>query len=92
MELFILFCGLQLADIYTTHKVLAKGGMEMNPIMAMLFKRFGHMPALVVVKSAVCGLLYWAQIPEILMFGLCVLYVAVVFNNAKQMAGSSVSE
>ena len=34
--LFILLCALNLADIYTTHRILGRGGSELNPLMACL--------------------------------------------------------
>lgn len=86
MELFILFTALQLGDIYTTHTILKQGGRELNPVLAYLFGKFGHMPVLVVSKVIVVALayLYLLNVPVILGI-LSALYVYVVFNNYKQI-------
>ncbi|HCB48980.1 MAG TPA: hypothetical protein DEP47_05530 [Chloroflexi bacterium] len=86
MELFILFTALQLGDIYTTHTALKQGGRELNPVLAYLFGKFGHMPVLVVSKVIAVSLvyLYVLNVPIILGI-LSALYVYVVFNNYKQI-------
>jgi hypothetical protein len=86
MELFILFTALQLGDIYTTHTILKQGGRELNPVLAYLFGKFGHMPVLVVSKVIAVALvyLYVLNVPIILGI-LSALYAYVVFNNYKQI-------
>jgi len=86
MELFILFTALQLGDIYTTHTILKQGGRELNPVLAYLFGKFGHMPVLVVSKVIAVSLvyLYLISIPVVMII-LCALYGYVVFNNYKQI-------
>lgn len=88
MGFFILFCLLQLADIYTTHRILSKGGVELNPFMNAMFKLFGHLPALIVIKLVVCVLLYVFVIPQWVLIALCLLYVAVVIHNVRQLKGN----
>lgn len=86
MELLILFGILQLADIYTTHTVLRQGGREVNPLLNVLFGKFGHIAVLVAFKGAVIFLAFafLADQPYILG-GLCALYLAVVIHNWRQI-------
>ena len=91
--LFILLCALNLADIYTTHRILGRGGSELNPLMAKLVARVGVLPGLLLVKVplvTVLGLLmflgglqgqYWV----LLLAVACAVYVYVVWNNVREM-------
>lgn len=38
---FVLLIGLQLLDVFTTKRILAAGGRELNPIVAFLMTRGG---------------------------------------------------
>ena len=68
--LFILLCALNLADIYTTHRILGRGGSELNPLMAKLFARVGVLPGLLLVKVPLVTVL------GLLMFLGCLLYTS----------------
>ena len=57
MELIALTL-LQLADIYTTLRILDKGGRELNPFLAYLFSVVEPLYALLVVKTIFLGLAY----------------------------------
>lgn len=89
MELLALFAILQIADGYTTHRILQQGGSELNPIMAMLFEEFGHLPVLVLLKAGLVGLSYFYidpwQYGELLLGLMCVFYSFVVLHNCGQM-------
>ena len=60
--LFIIFCLLQCADIYTTWKALSSNvGHEANPVMAWLFSEVGLKAGLVIAKIAICiGIYFFA--------------------------------
>lgn len=91
--LYILLCLLNLADVYTTHRILGRGGSELNPLMVKLFARVGVLPGLLLVKvPLVAGLgllmflgglqgLYWL----LLLAAACAVYVYVVWNNLREM-------
>ena len=80
---------LQLGDLYTTHRILRSGGIELNPVMDKLFKYFGVMSTLIVTKGLVIlgaitltmdgTLPYWAT------FGLSAFYAWIVYSNFKEM-------
>lgn len=75
---------LQVLDIISTVLALRRPGVvEANPLLAPLFKRFGALPVLLVVKSAVCALLwqYRADLPLWLLLPLCAGYAYIVINN-----------
>lgn len=80
LAVFIL---LQIADAYTTHRVLAQGGYERNRLLAVLFERFGHIPVLAVFKGIVIVLFLTAPLPDWMLFCFCVLYALIVFQNAR---------
>ncbi len=84
-ELFYIFTLLQVADVFTTHRVLKNGGVELNPLLARLFTKFGHMQTLVVAKTLLLVLIWniYYDIPEWVMVVLIALYVAVVVNNIR---------
>jgi len=89
---------LQLADIWTTLRVLAQGGRELNPLLAYLFARFGARPVLLVIKAALATWLWWfahhytliglwgvrITIPQFLGV-CCVLYALIVLSNWRQI-------
>jgi hypothetical protein len=79
-----LLLALQVLDIISTVLALRRPGtVEANPLLAPLFARFGALPTLLVVKSAVCALLwqYQADLPLWLLLPLCAGYAYVVVNN-----------
>ncbi len=84
--LFILFCVLQVGDVYTTHRVLSKGGREINPVMASLFDAFGdHLAPLIAVKVLVCAAIWFFVTDPLILGGLCAFYLVVVLHNAKEI-------
>jgi hypothetical protein len=86
IELYVVFAALQLADMWTTHTILSQGGRELNPVLAKLFNKFGHLPVLVVFKSAVLVLVYFYVLPyNVVMYLLISLYSVVVVHNYTQI-------
>ena len=89
MELLALLTLLQIADGYTTHRILAGGGRELNPIMFALFEEFGHLPVLVVAKGGLVWLSYLYIVPweygHLILGFLCVFYSFVVLHNIQQI-------
>jgi hypothetical protein len=79
-----ILAALQVADIYTTHRVLANGGRELNPLLAKLFARFGILQMLIPLKLSFLALAY-LYIPEGWVWGLSALYALIVANNVRQM-------
>jgi hypothetical protein len=95
--LFAVFILLQIADIWTAHTVLKQGGREMNPLLARLFVRFGHLPVLWMFKAVVVRL-FWRYVlgttiafsgyqigGEQILIAFCGLYLIVVLNNFRQI-------
>ena len=85
--LLFIFASLQFADGYTTSRILANGGRELNPVLDRLFVLFGVRRVLSVVKIAMCvlvfGLSQWLQV---WMIGCCdIIYLVVVVHNWRQM-------
>ncbi len=81
-----IFTVLQAMDVWTTHKVLSAGGSELNPVMDWLFKRFGVLPSLIVVKVAVV-VVFWVYMLDypLLVSAVCIFYAFVIANNLKHM-------
>ena len=79
-----IFAALQACDIALTYRILAKGGRELNPVMAWLFARIGVVPGLIVSKAVIIGLV-GQYAPWQVTAGLCVLYAVVVGNNLYQL-------
>lgn len=89
LYLIILFVLLQVLDAITTWKCLQlKGRYEANPVMSKLMSKIGVVKALVLAKSLVIALVtvlaYKGYINLSAMSAICMLYIAVVINNAKQ--------
>ena len=80
---------LQYGDIWTTYRLLAKGGRELNPVVAWPIRRFGVLPGLLAVKLPLCAALVAGTaaglMPAWVLTGLCVLYIAVVAHNLLQL-------
>lgn len=86
--LLVVFVLLQIADVWTTNKVLARGGREKNPIVRFLMRLFGQLwwvPKLILTIG--CGLYLavqpWPEGPLWLVF-IIVLYAWVVWSNLRQ--------
>lgn len=82
--LIYLFAILQLADIYTTHMILKRGGKELNPVLAKLFDMFDYRIVLVIVKAAAIYVVavVCEPYPEIIGL-LCLFYAFIVWRNCK---------
>jgi len=85
MIAFLLFSILQVADAWTTITALNLNGREANPMLNYLFRRFGVVQTLMVVKGGsiiIAGLFlvdHWA------MWFLIGVYVLVVGHNVYQI-------
>ena len=84
-QLILLFCILQVLDVYTTHIALSgPNAHEANPVMRKIFEACGgHLLPLIVMKTALCAAVYqYVQIDWLL--GLLVaFYVLIVGNNIR---------
>ncbi len=80
---FYILCALQVADIYTTQRILKNGGREINPVMAKLFDKFGVMPSLIVTKSLLLAAVFYADILAIQV--LCAIYSCVIIFNLRSL-------
>ena len=81
---------LQVLDLISTVLALRQPGVvESNPILAPLFKQFGVLPTLIVLKGALAAYVWYAQasIPVELIYIACVGYAWVVVNNFKNARG-----
>lgn len=95
--LFALIVALNLADVYTTYRVLSRGGTEKNPLMAKVFSLVGFLPGLLLVKAVILAALWWAFVHQGLQgsffIGLlvliCAVYIWVVVHNASEMRKQS---
>ena len=86
ITLIALLAALQLADVWTTRRILLEGGKEMNPAVRWLIGRLGIMPALLVSKAAVLALAAAFMMPyPWLLGGLCMFYVGIVAYNWKSL-------
>lgn len=85
-SLFGLLTALQLADVYTTRRILIAGGKELNPMMRWLIRKLGVMPGLIIPKAFLLILAYIVLLPYPWVLGaLCGLYVGVLVHNAKSL-------
>lgn len=89
---YILLTGLlllQYGDVWTTYRLLERGGRELNPIVAWPIKRLGLLPGLLAVKLPICAALIAAtfagMMPAWLLTALCALYLVVVTQNILQL-------
>lgn len=87
LAIFAAVCLLNIADIYTTMRILAAGGREVNPVMAWLMGALGTVPALIGIKVLALGVAYayLAAAPMWSLAALLLVYVAVLTNNVIQM-------
>ena len=84
IALLILFGALQIADGYTTYKILSAGGKELNPFMRLIMDKLGMVQGLVLMKLLAVALVA-AVFNETLTFWLCVLYIGIVGWNVHHM-------
>lgn len=89
VALAILFIALNVADWWTTRRVIAAGGYERNPLMRWVLDRFGF-AGLAVAKVALIGPCIWGALVYDLWWvlaPLCVVYAWVVWNNWRVAEG-----
>lgn len=83
--LLIILAALQLADWYTTAKILSNGGRELNPVMRKLIDSVGLHPALF-AKGVLIVFAAWYIMPDIVILQfLVILYALIVFHNWRQL-------
>ncbi len=81
---FVIFLVLQVADVITTRKALARGGREANPIVAWLMRRFGE--RWVVVKCGgglIAGVILMGTGAVFILWLVCAFYLLVILNNIR---------
>lgn len=79
------FAALQVADVWTTHAVLAAGGWEGNPAMAWLIgwaPDWWEIPKLAIMAGCAAFMTRW---PVRWIAGAVVLMAAVVLSNVAQI-------
>lgn len=83
-EIYLLaLAALQVADAYTTIKVINAGGRELNPVIKKLMGIFGMLPALV-IKGAVVVAVAWLLEP-LYVAAIAAVYTVVVVRNWRLM-------
>ena len=85
MIAFLLFSILQVADAWTTITALNLNGREANPMLNYLFRRFGVVQALMVVKGGSIILAGLFLVDHWAMWFLIGVYVLVVGHNVYQI-------
>ena len=89
--LLILFIMLQVADCYTTIRILGSGGIEANPILAGLFDKIGIPETLSIMKCVViAAMLVLTKLVDtatsLWVLGICdLVYIGVVGWNSYQI-------
>ena len=85
--LFVLFVVLQAGDVWTTHKVLAQGGREQNPVANRVMEVAGFIPATLIFKSAAIAAAYALREMGMvdILAGLCALYAWIVVKNYRHI-------
>lgn len=81
------FVLLQLLDAWSTHRALAAGGQEANPIARFFMGWLGVVPGLLVLKALV-GVWLWLLLPHLpagqvlwVLWAVNAIYIVVVVNN-----------
>ena len=82
----IVFTLLQIADIWTTHKALAMGKREANPLLARLFEDYPPLLVMVMLKTVAIWLVWYADM-YVVTGVLCAFYIWVVNNNLDVIEG-----
>ena len=82
----LIFCVLQVLDIWTTLTALKQGGREMNPILAKAFEYADPLAVMVVIKLAGVWALWYVDM-YILTGLMCAMYLWVVNNNLDVIQG-----
>ncbi|MFH2074789.1 MAG: DUF5658 family protein [Pseudomonadota bacterium] len=91
MILFGVFVLLNIADVWTTVKVLRGAGRELNPVARWFIERLGIEGGLVILKLVLVLAVIWGLNAVLWCFGLvyvllalgvlCAVYVVVVAHN-----------
>ena len=82
---------LQIADYWTTMRVLRQGGHENNLVVAWIMQRLGVVAGLMLVKVFAAGVaavvIYYlgGKYASALLGGGCVLYAWIVLDNYRQI-------
>ena len=78
---------LQVLDAFTTHRILQKGGVELNPVLSYLFSKFGAVRVLFLSKAIIMSLIgyLYANEQATILAILAVVYTLVVANNWREM-------
>lgn len=90
--LAVLIAILQFADYWLTLRILNRGGVELNPVMAKLMSLFGRQAGLIIGKLGAAVLILagayqgWfdSEFGLVALMGLVGLYLWVVWNNLGQ--------
>lgn len=85
----IILLVLQFADAWTTHRILSRGGKELNGVVRFFINKFGLLNGLLIAKVPL-GLMIIASavfqwMPKYMLLGLCALYLLVVLHNFRQL-------
>jgi len=84
--LTLLLAILQVADGYTTTRIIDNGGRELNPLMRKAFEKFGVKKTLIVKGILVTALGYFIGTQEIYALGaLCAFYIGIVIFNSRSL-------
>lgn len=86
MIYFLILVALNIADIALTHKILKRGGRELNPFLDPLFKRFNPVAVMVVAKLIylVPLAIFINVVPVAVLYVLITLYTALLLWNVKE--------
>ena len=86
MIYFLILVALNIADIALTHKILKRGGRELNPFLEPLFKRYSPVVVMVVAKLAylVPLAIFINVVPVAVLYVLITLYTALLLWNVKE--------
>lgn len=85
----------QLADVWTTMRVLKAGGIEANPLMRFLMRKVGVRSALWGSKLLVCSALVWVSwrhsgmVVTAILGALLGFYCWVIYNNLRVLKHSA---
>lgn len=88
--LFALLVALNVVDTILTDKVLARGGRELNPVLARLMDAIGTLPAMLLLKAVALVLIWWllGLIPQAAPWiagVLCLAYGYLCWHNWRQL-------
>lgn len=79
-----LLIALQVADMWSTHVVLKRGGRELNPLVRALISKVGFVGT-TIFKLVLAALIIWIAWPDhwwVLAIA-CAVYAAVVASNVR---------